>query len=176
MTTASITTEKSKRCPKCQTSLKPALREDAEVDSCPSCQGIWVDLIEERNLVKLKPQVFTIAELKRLRKLYKPLGKTEPVRYVSCPVCGGFMNRINWGSHSGVIVDRCEKHGSWYDEKEAEKIREYVALGGVEYEKYKFAQSGLSDVLYKLDREVTRLDREIGSAYRRARLWSLVGF
>ena len=86
------------------------------------------------------------------------------------------MNRVNWGRHSGVIVDRCEEHGTWYEPGEVEKIREFVALGGVEYEKYKLADEGIRELHYKLDREVARLDREIDSAYRRARLWSLLGF
>ena len=86
------------------------------------------------------------------------------------------MQRRNWGSYSGVIVDKCGEHGTWYDDKELAKIREYIALGGIEYEKLKLTESGLSELNLKLTQEVHRLDKSTDSAYRRARLYSIIGF
>jgi Zn-finger nucleic acid-binding protein len=166
----------SRACPKCATPLTQVLHDDARVDTCSSCRGIWVDHMNERTLLKFKPEVFTIAELRRLRKLYQPLGAIEEVRYVPCPICRKLMQRVNWGSHSGVVVERCGDHGTWYDEGEVEKIRESVSLGGIEFEKYRLTERGLIELETKLDREVTKLDRRIDSAYRRARLWSILGF
>src|SRR5262245_60961169 len=119
-------------CPKCKDYLEVALAEDIEVDHCPTCKGLWVDLVEEKELLHITPEVFTIDELRRLRKLYKPLGRIDSAGYVACPVCQQLMQRRNWGSHSGVVVDKCLDHGTWYDINELEKIREYIALGGVE--------------------------------------------
>jgi Zn-finger nucleic acid-binding protein len=132
--------------------------------------------MDEKVLFQIKPEVFTVDELRRLRRLYKPMGKLEEVRLRACPACKELMYRKNWGGHSGVVVDRCEQHGTWYDEGEAEKIREYVRLGGVEFEKLYLTEQGLSDLQSKLNNEVTRLDIRIDSAYRRARLWSLLSF
>lgn len=84
------------------------------------------------------------------------------------------MHRINWGTHSGVVVDRCEDHGTWFDEGELDKVREFVLLGGVEYEKYRKSERGLNDLLSKVSRETTRLNLRIDSAYRRARFWSML--
>lgn len=163
-------------CPKCNVSLNVVLKEDVEVDCCQKCQGIWVDLIEEKNFFKLKPEVFTVDELRRLRSLYEPLGRIEEVRYFPCPVCKELMYRKNWGSHSGVIVDKCYKHGTFYDREEVEKIKEYIRLGGIEWEKLQIAEVGLKDLSLKLDRQIHRLDMKVDSTYRKARLWSLVGF
>ncbi len=167
---------KTLKCPRCQTPLQTILAEHIEVDTCPGCLGIWVDWIEEKDLIGMKPEVFSIDELKRLRQQYEPLGRIEEVRYLPCPVCKELMHRKNWGSHSGVIVDKCSEHGSWYDEGELQKIREFVALGGVEFEKLKYVDKGLGRLESRLTQEVSRVDRKITSACRWARFWSMIGF
>ena len=163
-------------CSQCKISLQLVLDEGAPVHECEKCKGIWVDFVDEKALLQIKPEAFTVDELRRLRTLYKPLGKLEEARLRACPVCKELMYRRNWGGYSGVVVDRCEQHGTWYDEGEIEKIREYVQLGGVEFEKLRMSEQGFSEMESKLFKEVTRLDVRIDSAYRRARLWSLLGF
>jgi hypothetical protein len=56
-----------------------------------------------------------------------------------------------------------------------EKIREFVALGGIEYEKLRLTESGLSDLELQLMKKVTKLDQKIDSAYGRARLYGMLG-
>ena len=135
-----------------------------------------MNFIDEKTLMQMKPAVFTIDELRRLRKFYQPLSKDDPVRLRACPVCKELMYRRNWGGHSGVIVDRCEQHGTWYDAGEVEKIREYIQLGGVEFEKLRLAEQELSELETKVDQRTAELDLRTIGAYRRARLWSLFGF
>lgn len=167
--------EQVRKCPKCRKPMKAVLKEDIEVDVCESCKGVWVDFFEEKTLLNMKPEVFTVDELRRLRKLYQPLGRIEKTRYVPCPICKELMRRKNWGAHSGIVVDRCEKHGTWYDEGELEKIQEFVKLGGVEFEKLRLTEKGLTRLESKLDQEITRLHLKTNSVYRRARLYSMVG-
>jgi Zn-finger nucleic acid-binding protein len=162
-------------CPNCKASLKVVLEDGVEVDACESCKGVWVDTVEEKAVLEMKPDVFTVEELRKIRKIYEPFSKTDPVRYRPCPVCHELMNRKNWGAHSGVVVDKCDQHGAWYDEDELEKIREFVAAGGVELEKLKIATNGIDNLQGKLERVALRLDKKIDGAYRRARLWSWLG-
>ena len=127
-------------CPMCShITMIPLHEEGAKVDYCPECKGIWVDFAGEKEVLEIRPNVFSLDELKRLRKQYQPVATLEPVRYIHCPVCDELMNRKNWGSYSGVIVNRCDTHGTWYDDGKITKVREYVALGGIEYEKMRFA-------------------------------------
>jgi Zn-finger nucleic acid-binding protein len=42
------------------------------------------------------------------------------------------MNRKNFGGMSGVVVDVCKKHGTWFDEGELPRVLEFVASGGLE--------------------------------------------
>ncbi len=163
-------------CPKCKKQLFLASSHDVEIDICEACQGIWVDYINEKTLLDLKPEVFTLDELKRLRKLYKPLDK--PVidsGYSPCPVCNQLMQKRNWGSYSGVIVDKCMTHGTWYDAGELDKIKEFIALGGIEFEKMQIDSDGITEVDQKLFRKVNELHKEINSAYARARFYNILG-
>lgn len=168
--------EQTMFCPKCKKPLVVGYDSDVEVDFCEKCNGIWVDHIDEKQLLNIKPEVFSIDELRRLRKLYKPLESINKSGYVPCPICRELMWRRNWGSYSGVIVDKCGEHGAWYDKGELEKIKEYITLGGIEYEKLKLTETGLSELNVKLMRQVYKLDQRIDSAYKRARLYSLIGF
>jgi Zn-finger nucleic acid-binding protein len=52
------------------------------------------------------------------------------VKYIKCPVCDKFMNRLNFGSRSGVIVDKCKEHGIWLDGGELKQIMEWTKAGG----------------------------------------------
>ena len=92
-------------CLKCTQLLFVAFAHDVEVDYCANCKGIWVDPVHEKDLLRMKPEVFSIDELKRLRKLYQPLLKVDKSGYVPCPVCKELMWRRNWGTYSGVIVN-----------------------------------------------------------------------
>ena len=42
------------------------------------------------------------------------------------------MNRLNFRCISGVVVDRCRDCGWWLDAGELERIRAFIAAGGLE--------------------------------------------
>ncbi len=42
------------------------------------------------------------------------------------------MNRINFARCSGVIVDVCKGHGTWFDRDELSRIVEFIRGGGLE--------------------------------------------
>lgn len=163
-------------CPRCLEPLEIKLKDDVEVDSCARCEGVWVAHVDEKQMLQIKPETFTLDEIRRLRKNYEPYAKKERVQYLTCPECKELMNRRNWGSHSGVIVDKCEQHGTWYDHGEVEKIQEFIAHGGIEFEKMRKVDKSTQRLESKMDREVVRLSKKADSVYRRARLWSILGF
>src|SRR3990167_1287054 len=157
-------------CPACHKVMAVVVDDGVKVDRCADCGVVWVEFEDEKALFAIKPESFTVDELRRLRKKYEPLGRVEQVKFRACPVCKDLMYRKNWGAHSGVVVDRCEKHGTWFDEGEPDKIRDYIRLGGAEYEKLRITERGLIELQSKLLQETTRLDIKIDTAYRNARL------
>lgn len=146
------------------------------MDVCGQCGGLWVDAMEEKLALQIRPDVFTVEELRQLRKKYSALGRVEEVKYRACPLCSNMMWRKNWGKHSGVIVDRCPEHGTWFDAGELEKVREFIQAGGIEFEKLKLAEKDITRLESKMTQESLRLDKRVHSTYARARLWSFLGF
>jgi Zn-finger nucleic acid-binding protein len=65
------------------------------------------------------------------RALARPSNKAPSIHYVPCPVCQALMNRQNFGTTSGVIVDYCAKHGVWFDAGELPRVLEFVENGGL---------------------------------------------
>jgi len=42
------------------------------------------------------------------------------------------MNRINFARCSGVVVDICKGHGTWFDRDELTRIVEFIRGGGLD--------------------------------------------
>ena len=62
-----------------------------------------------------------------------PSARPDPrTNYIPCPECAVLMNRKNFGGTSGVVVDVCKKHGTWFDEGELPRVIAFVAGGGLE--------------------------------------------
>ena len=47
------------------------------------------------------------------------------------------MNRINFARCSGVVVDVCKGHGTWFDRDELHEIVEFIRGGGLELSREK---------------------------------------
>jgi Zn-finger nucleic acid-binding protein len=41
------------------------------------------------------------------------------------------MNRTNFAGCSGIVVDWCKPHGSWFDKDELRRIVEFIRNGGL---------------------------------------------
>lgn len=47
------------------------------------------------------------------------------------------MNRLNFAKCSGVIVDVCKGHGTWFDRDELSAIVQFIRGGGLEVSRQK---------------------------------------
>lgn len=109
-------------CPRCTTATSVVAIETLELDCCAGCGGIWFDLGEVKALRQL-------ADDRRLREQLleflhaREAGPTltEEVA-LSCPVCALKMVRRHHEDAPGVVVDRCQQHGTWLDQGEAERL------------------------------------------------------
>jgi len=114
-------------CPRCKQALDVHNAGGEEYDLCPRCGGLWLDRGEFRLLTREYDVYKGSFKGEYLREPLK-----DPVEYISCVRCGKLMNRKNFGKISGVIIDECGKHGVWLDAGEIEKIRHFIADGGLE--------------------------------------------
>jgi Zn-finger nucleic acid-binding protein len=56
----------------------------------------------------------------------------DAVRYLSCPECGKLMNRVNFARYSGVIMDVCKTHGTFFDRDELHQVIKFIRDGGLD--------------------------------------------
>ncbi len=122
------TAERASICPRCAGSLENFDFREHHMEKCPQCSGLWIHnrdfeiLTSERDVYRDEtvPDEF----------VRKPPPRDEG--YLSCPCCGKRMNRLNFRCISGVVVDRCRDCGWWLDAGELERIRAFIAAGGLE--------------------------------------------
>jgi Zn-finger nucleic acid-binding protein len=131
----SVKVQQSMRlCPVCHSSLQTIELKASSVfyiERCHDCFGLFfepgeIDAILESTI----PEVFTInrALIENINKDRFPADKK--FSYVKCPVCQMLMNRVCYGYLSGVVVDRCIKHGIWLDSSEFVHLLEWKKAGG----------------------------------------------
>jgi Zn-finger nucleic acid-binding protein len=121
-------------CPRCHIPLQVVdlrLAGKFYIERCTRCLGLFFDPGElEALLDKTVTNVYEV-DRQRLNEIQGAKRSSEyPLGYIDCPVCKKLMNRINFGSHSGVIVDKCRNHGLWLDGGELRQILEWMKAGG----------------------------------------------
>ena len=101
-----------------------------DVFECDRCGGLFLDHGSLGSLVAAhRPKV----EGERHTSITPPPQPVlEPVTYLPCPTCNARMNRTVFGKSSGVIVDVCGVHGTWFDARELTASLAFVERGGIE--------------------------------------------
>jgi Zn-finger nucleic acid-binding protein len=94
---------------------------------CARCGAQFVEHAALRDLLEAHDSLdIPIARPAALRAR-----SNAPVHYLACPVCRSMMNRKNFGAGSGVVVDVCAKHGTWFDPGELPRMLAFVESGGL---------------------------------------------
>jgi Zn-finger nucleic acid-binding protein len=114
-------------CPDCHLPMTDLDCGPGAVHDCARCGGQFVELAALRDLLERHDHLE--AGLARAPASARPA--TAPVRYVACPVCSSLMNRRNFGGISGVVVDVCAKHGTWFDAGELPRVLAFAESGGL---------------------------------------------
>ena len=121
-------------CPRCATPLESAQGgDDGRLHECPRCGGIFVP---RDALVDLLCRAEIAGPF--LGGQAKP--GLDPVTYVPCPLCHATMNRVNFGKVSGVIVDVCRTHGTWFDAGELTRVVAFASSGGLDKTRFRQQQ------------------------------------
>jgi Zn-finger nucleic acid-binding protein len=120
------------KCPRCALDMKSVMIGNAPVRECSRCEGIWLDApVFHMICADREQQSIVLGEGSPLMGHKPATPAEEQVRYVPCPHCKQLMNRINFANCSGVVVDVCKGHGTWFDRDELRQIIEYIRGGGM---------------------------------------------
>jgi Zn-finger nucleic acid-binding protein len=114
-------------CPDCHVPMAALDCGPGAVHDCGRCGGQFVEVAALRDLLDRHTREAAVVRFPR----GAARSAAEPVRYVACPACRALMNRHNFGGASGVIVDVCAKHGTWFDRGELPRVLAFVESGGL---------------------------------------------
>ncbi len=99
------------------------------VHGCRGCGGVWVGSTTLDAMIEGAQQRGTEGRAPQVVRRELSLG--GKVVYRPCSVCGETMSRRNFARISGVIVDQCRNHGSFFDAGELEDVLAFVRSGGL---------------------------------------------
>lgn len=118
-------------CPRCKGELHARGLAQGSIVECARCGGLWLGH-EDFVRVCASAENESLAEQFHVVQPTPPPAASGTAAYVPCVVCREFMNRRNYASASGVIMDVCKPHGVWLDHGEIDKILEFIRRGGLE--------------------------------------------
>lgn len=140
-------------CPRCRLDLARVKVGNVSLRECASCSGLWVDVSSfEKICVDREQQSSVLGAATPVSPGQKSFDSGSRVKYVPCPECKQLMNRVNFARCSGIVVDVCKGHGTWFDRDEMQQIVEFIRSGGLEAARAKEKQQ-LSDEWQRLRRE-----------------------
>lgn len=119
------------QCPRCRVGLESIAVGGARLKECARCDGLWVDVESFERIVNEREEQAAVLGAPSLLTKEGGAGASRQVRYVPCPQCGELMNRVNFARCSGVVVDVCKGHGTWFDRDELRQIVEFIRGGGL---------------------------------------------
>ncbi len=121
-------------CPRCETMLEPRLVGDIVIDECGKCQGVFLDGLAIERIIEDRRQARADTLLGELPTTQAPMTAIPPggKLYVKCPRCATIMNRRQFATGAGVIIDVCKQHGTFFDVGELPAVIKFVMHGGLE--------------------------------------------
>ena len=117
------------QCPSCRIAMLRGKLRDILLHECGKCYGLWLGTAAFEQVSRnAERQAAALGSA-------QPIGGPSalgPVRYVRCPQCNDLMHRLNFARCSGVIVDVCRAHGTWFDANELHRIVHFIRAGGLD--------------------------------------------
>ena len=128
---AGVTAGQLLECPKCNKAMGAVQVGDTTLVECIKCHGLWVDNPTfEKICESREEQAAVLGHPMHMQS--QGTVKDLKVRYVRCPVCRDLMHRVNFAKCSGVVLDICKRHGTWFDRDELKHIIDFIRTGGME--------------------------------------------
>jgi len=120
-----------RKCPRCLNEMHSVTLGATAIRECERCLGLWVDVASFEKICADREQQAAVLGASSPAPT-KAVQETDKVRYVPCPECRQLMNRVNFARCSGVVVDVCKGHGTWFDREELSRIVEFLRGGGMD--------------------------------------------
>ncbi|HSW40033.1 MAG TPA: zf-TFIIB domain-containing protein [Acidobacteriota bacterium] len=155
------------KCPRCNVDFLLLKVGEQTLSECPACGGLWADHDTLREICNRQEEQQAVMEFDPQPAPAMDAAVSSKRVYIPCPRCNKLMNRRQFAGCSGVIVDWCKAHGTWFDRDELRRIVQFILDGGLskarEREKAQIEQArrNLQDERRNLER-LTRRAPEAG--------------
>lgn len=120
------------RCPACTEAMRQVHVGSLEMEECPACDGAWLAAATFERLCADAESQAAVLHHSTAPTAAATGHAPDPVRYRPCPACGAVMNRHNFSRTSGVILDVCSAHGTFFDRAELHRVVTFIRGGGLE--------------------------------------------
>lgn len=124
-----VPSQSEARCPDCKVPLDAFQASAGDLLACEQCGGQMVGHELLRALIEQREALGQAVPSPGAVPRGNPLA--DPVRYRACPTCAQLMNRKNFGGVSGIVVDVCSRHGTFFDAGELPRVLDFVKRGGL---------------------------------------------
>lgn len=106
------------KCPTCDTGLSKGKRRGIDMDTCPTCKGMW---LTRQELEQLEDEAFDLGDDKKGSLIFG----SEPTTR-KCPQCGEPMRQFQYRDYD-LALDFCEAgHGFWLDDGADKRVLELM--------------------------------------------------
>jgi len=120
------------KCPRCKIDMASIGLGAEQMRECETCGGLWLEVAAfEKICASREEQSAVLGGASHAPESHATTNEAR-IQYVPCPQCGQLMNRINFARCSGVFVDVCKGHGTWFDMQELSTIIQFIRDGGFE--------------------------------------------
>jgi Zn-finger nucleic acid-binding protein len=102
---------------------------DLDLLECERCDGTWIEAGAFEALCASRESQ---AAVLHAQTSIRAAGSAGPLRYRPCLRCGTLMNRMNFGRHSGTVIDVCRGHGTFLDRGELHQVVQFIHGGGLD--------------------------------------------
>ena len=120
-------------CPQCQTPLgviEFASEPKIQIERCTKCYGMFFNPGELQVLLDAQTNPLVWLDPVQLNQIAADFQHDPAIVYRKCPACEERMSPVNFGGHSGVILDSCGTHGVWLEGSELRRLTEWWRAGG----------------------------------------------
>lgn len=110
-------------CPKCQAQFEKVLFAEIEVERCVGCQGLWFDMLEKEDLVKIKGSEAIDIGDDEVGEQYSNM------RDVNCPQCSRKMIAMVDKDQYHIKYESCPScYGTFFDAGEFRDLKEHNVM------------------------------------------------
>ena len=111
------------KCPKCLNEMQKITYEDIEVDRCTNCKGLWFDILEKDDLLKVKgSEVIDTGDADAGKEYNR-------IDHYDCPNCNVEMIRMVDNKQPHIWFESCPQcYGMFLDAGEFRDLKEHTIV------------------------------------------------